>query len=203
LVYYRRIKAKRALVAHNKQILKEWHKNGQPSPPPHSFKISVVKQYASRFKSQVLIETGTYLGETIEACKRNFQKLISIELDQKLYENAVHKFKNEPNISIYQGDSGDVLENVLVNITQPCLFWLDGHYSEGFTAKGKLNTPIINELKHIFHHPNKNHVILIDDARCFTGEDDYPDIASLKAIINKYDPDLQFSVANDIIRIHK
>jgi len=202
LIYYRISKAKRAVVARNKQLLKEWYENGQPAPPPHSYKISVIKEYAAKFKSEILIETGTYLGETIEACKRNFKKLISIELDQRLYESAVNKFKTEPNISIYQGDSGEVLENVLTNISQPCLFWLDGHYSEGFTAKGSLNTPIIKELKHIFDHPNKNHVILIDDARCFTGEDDYPDIATLKKIINDYDPGLQFSVENDIIRIH-
>jgi hypothetical protein len=151
LCYYRKIKANRKAESKKKNTLKQWHQRGRPIPPPHIYKLSVIKQYASLFQSPVFIETGTFLGETTEACKHLFKKLITIELDQKLYENACNKFSNEKNISIYQGDSGQVLESVMVNISQPCLFWLDGHYSEGITAKGELNTPIINELKIIFN----------------------------------------------------
>ena len=88
-------------------------------------------------------------------------------------------------------------------MNEPCLFWLDGHYSEGITAKGQLNTPILAELNHILNHSIKDHVILIDDARCFNGLDDYPTIDELKKIIVDKKPALQFSVADDIIRIHK
>lgn len=114
--------------------------------------------------------------------------MISVELDQKLYENASRSFSNDP--QIYQGDSGQVIEKLLKDLDQPCLFWLDGRYSEGFTAKGELNTPIINELKHIFNDPIKNHVILIDDARCFIGENDYPSMQYLKGFVAHYNNNL-------------
>ena len=102
-----------------------------------------------------------------------------------------------------QGDSSKVLPELLDKIKKPCLFWLDGHYSGGITGKGDLNTPILNELKSIFSHQIKDHVILIDDARCFTGEEDYPTIKALKEFVIKNRPDWVFEVRNDIIRIHK
>lgn len=59
------------------------------------------------------------------------------------------------------------------------------------------------ELKSIFSHKIKNHVILIGDARCFTGQEDYPTIIALKEFVMKNRPNWVFEVRNDIIRIHK
>lgn len=69
--------------------------------------------------------------------------------------------------------------------------------------KSDLNTPIINELTHIFNHKIEGHVILIDDARCFNGADDYPTIKELQNFIKEKMPLLKLSVEDDIIRIHK
>jgi hypothetical protein len=171
-------------------------------PPPQAYKIAVIQKYALKHHSNTLIETGTYLGDTLEACKHIFKKLISIELDHDLYLSAVHKFINEPNITIYEGDSGKMLEKILKDINEPCLFWLDGHYSEGFTAKGELNTPIINELTTILKNNSSNNVILIDDARCFNGKDDYPTLTFLKDFVAQHDKNLRFEVEDDMIRIY-
>jgi hypothetical protein len=46
-------------------------------------------------------------------------------------------------------------------------------------------------------------VILIDDARCFTGENDYPTLDELKSFVAERKPNHKFSVEHDIIRIHK
>ena len=106
------------------------------------------------------------------------------------------------NVDIIQGDSGKVFPAILPQIEEPCLFWLDGHYSAGITAKGQLETPIIEELQAIFNHPEKtNHVILIDDARCFTGENDYPELSELKELVAKNLPNHIWEVKDDIIRI--
>ena len=51
------------------------------------------------------------------------------------------------------------------NVNEPCLFWLEGHYSVENTAKNVKEIPIMEELKQICDHPVKNPVILIDDAR--------------------------------------
>lgn len=137
----------------------------------------------------------------IEIMRYRFKKIVSIELDQNLFEKAKAKFLTEKNITILQGDSSKILPIVLIDLHEPALFWLDGHYSEGITAKGKLNTPIVSELKSILEHPIKDHLILIDDARCFVGIDDYPTVEELRTLVLKYNPALNFNVKNDIIVI--
>ena len=203
LTYYRGVRANRKQLAQNKEVIRNWKNEGRPIPAPHIYKILTIKYYAKKFSANTLIETGTYLGETIETCKYIFKTLISIELGKDLFELATQRFAGDRNITIYQGNSGEMLQDILLPINEPCLFWLDGHYSEGITAKGDLNTPILAELKHIFEHSVKNHVILIDDARCFNGKDDYPSLQLLQSFVNNYDFNLQFLVEDDIIRIHR
>ena len=185
------------------KIINNWKKMGKPIPPPHLIKRETVKEYAYKFSTEIFIETGTYHGAMILGTKKFFNQIYSIELDKDLYLKAKKLFRKYDNIHILQGDSSKVLPELLDKIKKPCLFWLDAHYSGGVTAKGNLNTPIIIELKSIFSHQINDHVILIDDARCFTGEEDYPTIKALKDFVVKERPKWVFEVKNDIIRIHE
>jgi len=185
-----------------KIVLDNWNNIGRPVPPPQVFKRRVIKDYAKKFDIRTLLETGTYLGDTVEDCRELFEKIYSIELDKKLHANAIQKFGPFPHISLVQGDSGQKIGEILAVLNEPCLFWLDGHYSEGITAKGNLNTPIIAELDHIFNHKISSHVILIDDARCFIGADDYPSVNELQKFVLGKKPNVKFYIADDIIRIH-
>lgn len=183
--------------------IENWKLKGAPLPPPHEYKQQVIIGYSNQFHLKTLVETGTFMGFMIDVMRYRFSKIFSIELDQKLYENATVRFASAKHIEILQGDSSAVLGTLLKRINEPSLFWLDGHYSEGITAKGELNTPIIGELKHILTDTVKDHVVLIDDARCFNGKDDYPTIEYLEKYVEELRPDLFFNVENDIIRIHK
>jgi hypothetical protein len=185
----------------DKEVLKTWERAGRPIPPPQIYKHKVIKKYQADFQLHTLIETGTFLGDTIAATSKLFDQVYSIELSDELYKLAKKRFEKTGKITIKHGDSGDMIKEILDHITQPCLFWLDGHYSEGNTAKGQLNTPIIKELTHIFNNKIKGHVILIDDARCFNGTDDYPTIEYLTGFVKEFNPNLQLVVENDIIRI--
>lgn len=177
--------------------------------PSYEKKRKINLEYKSQFGLNIFIETGTFLGDTIEQFKNNFKQLISFELSEELAEKAKQKFSNQQNVIIVVGDSGKLLPAYLKEITEPCLFWLDGHYSSEFfmgdeyiiTAKGEKNTPIVEELKAILSHPVKKHVILIDDARCFNGRDDYPTKKQLKQLVTSYTKDLSVVVKNDIVRI--
>jgi hypothetical protein len=142
------------------------------------------------------------MGDMVYAVRDNFDAIYSIELDAELCRNAQKRFAKQRNIMIFQGDSGAILGEILASIKLPCLFWLDGHYSAGITARGSSETPIKKELRHISGHSHKrSHIILVDDARCFTGEGDYPSIRSLRdwAANEGFD---RFEVRDDIVRIY-
>ena len=173
---------------------------------PYNTKVSTVLRYRKRFGIRQFIETGTYRGEMIESVNDHFERIISIELSEMLAKEAAKRFAGSPHITIRQGDSATELGTILQPLTEPCLFWLDAHYSEADTARGKMDTPIMQELHHIFNHAVQNHVILIDDARCFIGPNpifrNYPTIQQLEGYVAKKRPDWIFEVKEDIIRIH-
>jgi len=181
-------------------IMKEWERNGCPVPPPHVVKQRIIKEYQQRYKYSTFIETGTYLGDMVEAQKSSFKKLISIELSSELYLKARNRFKNDSNVLIVQGDSGKQLPEILRTLTEPAIFWLDGHYSEGKTAKGDKDCPIFEELDAILGHSIYAHVILIDDARYFVGKGDYPQVEALAEYILGKNQNYKMEVKHDIIR---
>jgi hypothetical protein len=168
-------------------------------PQPHLVKQRIIREYAERFGLRCLVETGTYMGDMVAAMRRTFDQVYSIELDRVLYERASWRFKNDPHVHLYFGDSATILGEVIPVLSGPTLFWLDGHYSAGVTAKGATETPVRAELLHVLADTRWRHVALIDDARCF-GTGDYPSVDELRALVNTQ-PYLSLEVAEDVIRI--
>ncbi|MBN1679267.1 MAG: hypothetical protein JW966_03185 [Anaerolineae bacterium] len=183
--------------------IRQWHAAGRTGAPPHLFKQRVVKQYARQFGLKTLVETGTHLGEMVNATKRTFDRIYTIELSEDRCREASQRFARFPHITVIQGSSDVMLPGVLAEISTPCLFWLDAHYSGGITVRGDKDTPIVEELRTILVHPVGDHVILIDDAREFVGKNDYPAIAELEALIHSVRPEFTLDARDDIIRIHK
>ncbi len=187
-------------IINKKKEFKKWEQNGCPVPPPHLVKQITIAEYQQKHNISILVETGSYLGDMIEAQKRRFKQIFSIELGVDLHRNAVKRFKSNEHIKILLGDSGKILPNILSEINEPAIFWLDGHYSAGITAKGDKECPIYEELNAIFNSKKINHILLIDDARCFNGEGDYPTIEELSNFIKSRVKDYSFEIKNDIIR---
>ena len=178
-----------------------WKKQDYPLPIPHDVKQLAIQYHAITHKLETFVETGTYLGDMVWAQKDFFKKIYSIELSRELFAKAKKRFRKMNHVTILQGDSAEELVKVLKEINVPALFWLDGHYSGGITARGDKICPIYGELNHIFKNPY-SHIILIDDARLFTGEDDYPDLQSLRNFIADNSTYLM-KVENDIIILSK
>lgn len=178
-----------------------WLTGKQSDRPSQRLKQRIIKDYARRNDLDIFIETGTYMGDTLAAVANSFKKVHSIELSEDLYTKAVKRFANNESVAIHYGDSLDVLPNILSGLEEPALFWLDGHYSGNITVRGKYETPVRFELEAILQHPVKNHVVLIDDARCFDGSHDYPTMEELKSLVSRFRPGSEFAVASDIIRI--
>jgi hypothetical protein len=169
---------------------------------PHGAKVKEIVNYAKKNNVDLFIETGTYLGDTVDSVIPYFRKIYSIELNEKLFNRASKLFRNDEKVEIIQGDSKIQLKKIMRQINKRAIFWLDAHYSGKGTARGKSDSPISSELETILNHKVKNHIILIDDARMFTGKGGYPKLKDLETEFKTRYPDKIFLVKNDIIRIH-
>jgi hypothetical protein len=175
---------------------------GYNCPPPPQYKQRTLSEYAEYYQCRTFVETGTYSGDTTEAMQPYFERLYTIELGEELFEKAKTRLKKFNNVKCYLGDSSTVLPGILAEIDKKALFWLDAHYSGGITACGNIDTPILAELAVIIESAKKfKHVILIDDARCFGFDKDYPSIFVLKNFIKDRDPKACIEHYDDIIRI--
>jgi hypothetical protein len=185
----------------DKSDISAWQRNGMPVPPPAGFKLQIIRKYAEQYDLKTMIETGTFHGDMDFALKDRFSRITTIELSPEFHAAAVRRFAGSPQVECLLGDSAVLLPALLAQIKEPCLFWLDAHYSAGRTAKGNVETPISIELDAVLNHAVRNHVVLIDDARCFDGTHDYPSVADLRESVARLRPDLSFEVEHDIMRI--
>lgn len=146
---------------------------------------------------------GRIGGGTTQAVKKNFHEIHTIEVVKSLYEDNCKRFAKDKKIHLYCGDSKNMLGEMIdrVRNKKRILFFLDGHYSGGETGMGAVATPVEHEIETIYKKlPGKHFVILIDDARCFTGEAGYP---VLKDFVGKLRlrENVDVSVKGDIIRV--
>jgi hypothetical protein len=160
-----------------------------------------VESYGRASGLTTLVETGTYLGEMVEAQRARFQRVLSIELSPELCRAAQARFGRARNVTILEGDSGELIQFVVEGLRGPAVFWLDGHYSEGTTARGSLDTPVRRELEVVLGSAY-DHVVLVDDARCF-GTGDYPTLDDVRGLVEKLRPGWACLVEDDVIRIHR
>lgn len=175
-------------------------KETDPQLSSNFTKHNTLRQLKNKYSLKTLVETGTYLGDTLYSLYNDFNHLYSIELSPEYYKKAKQRFNKYSKIHIIQGDSGKELFKLVPSLNEPVLFWLDGHYSGGLTAKGDKECPIYEELDAIFNS-SQNHVVVIDDARLFVGENDYPTINELKNFVSLKRPAYFFEIETDSIRL--
>ena len=112
------------------------------------------------------VESGTYLGDSAEWASHHFKRIVTIELSKTLFDMTSEKLRNLKNIEFRQGDSRNIIGQVVPTLTGPSIFWLDGHYSCGNTAGEEHECPILEELQSL-KHIGVDDVVLIDDAHLF------------------------------------
>ncbi len=118
------------------------------------------------FPNYYFVETGCYIGQGIGfALRAQFTEIHSLELLPKWVHFCRNKFRNNKKVQIYQGNSGQMLYEVIKNFDKEITFWLDGHRGTPAPNGGK-NTPLLEELEQIKKHHIKTHTILIDDMHC-------------------------------------
>jgi glycosyltransferase involved in cell wall biosynthesis len=196
-----RLKPEWVARSRRRRVVRGWGRAGEPAPPPHEVKQATVLEYARRYGLDTLVETGTWHGDMVFSVRRHFRRIMSVELSPALAAAARRRFARDPHVSVHQGDSATVLAELLPKVDTPAVFWLDAHYSMGDTARGNRETPIKAELVAILSHPVRNHVVLIDDARCFSGQNDYPTLEELQSFVAARRPAVAWEVRHDIIRL--
>jgi hypothetical protein len=182
------------------EIISDWEGAGRPIPPADPVKQALVLELAEKYHLDILVETGTYLGELVEATRGTFARIYTIEIDSKLHRLAMRRFRTAENVTVILGDSSVALAAVVKQIERPALFWLDAHDSRGITGHGSLESSLKAELAHLFSSWRDGNVILLDDVRDFA-RPGYPDLAATRKLIESTLPGYTFSVKDDIARI--
>ena len=134
----------------------------------------------------VVVETGTYLGDSANLFAQNFSRVITFERDPDLAQRAIERFKNQPKIKVIEGSTRDTFESNIPESNTPCIFWLDAHHSGGITAGEDDPCPLLHELNVIFAKRNlSNTILIIDDVReMIGGASQWPTLVEVCALLH-------------------
>ena len=145
----------------------------------------------------VMVETGTYLGDT--TCKiEKYFRVETIELDEKLANKSKDRFAGNNRVKVHHGDTVNILPRILQQYkNDKIIIFLDAHYSQGDSAKGAENTPILTELSIIKKAGIKDAILIIDDIRMF-----YNPLTDVSSTFVEGYPNLQ-NVAEYILSINQ
>lgn len=156
-----------------------WRLGGSGHTPARQKAMLLAR--AATAQRRTFIETGTYRGDMLARLKEVFDRLYSVERDPELHRAAASRFKNSPQVTVYQGDSSDALARILALTSGPCVFWLDAHPAPG--EPGEI--PLLSELQAILKHPGGGHRVVIDDIRTFSGERGWPSLTDIVVALHR------------------
>lgn len=114
----------------------------------------------------IFVETGTYLGETLQVMEPIFNKLYTIEIKEEFINNVKSRYIGTK-INFICGDSSVELEKLSSVLDDNTVFFLDGHWSAGNTGKGEKDCPLYEEVTGIANNFRHTGIIIIDDFRLF------------------------------------
>jgi len=112
----------------------------------------MIDEVILKLKPSMIVETGTYLGNTLDYFLKFNIPTYSVEVNEKFYYVAKSRFLENKNLNLVLGDSASFLKE-LKNYEDTILVYLDAHWYE--------DLPLNHELKILSKFQNV--VILIDD----------------------------------------
>jgi len=136
-----------------------------------SWFFEVTRQLGTKLP-RVWVETGTFRGDTTARQVAWFRHIFTIELDPTLAAAARERFKDEPTVEVHEGDSAEVLAWLCAtspHLQEPAVFYLDGHWSGGVTARGREEEdgcPLLREVA-VLGRREYEDLIVVDDVRLF------------------------------------
>lgn len=174
-------------------------REGYALPLPYVYKRGMLARMARQCGAEVLVETGTYMGDTPWALRKQFRRIWTVEVHPPLARLARDRFRRHPHVTVVEADSAFALKDIVPQIDAPALYWLDGHYSFGITGQGTQVCPLFDELETVFAHTKVPFAVMIDDARLFGQEDGYPTLQALADFLARLPTPPLAWLENDII----
>jgi hypothetical protein len=118
------------------------------------------------FSIEVFVETGTFKGKTSIWASGIFKDVYTLENSKELFVSTSKSLIKYSNIHPLYGNSALQLNNIVSEIKQPAIFWLDAHWCGGNTYGNDAPCPLLDEIR-IIKQSGYDHIIMIDDARFF------------------------------------
>jgi hypothetical protein len=173
-------------------------------PVPNAIRRKIFTKWGQA--PTIWIETGTFKGDTTDFLSQISTRVFTIEPSEKLYRDAVDRFRNHERVNVRHGISELELPRILEELSDEELkslsFWLDGHFSKGITFRGPQDCPLLDELGAIDRHFDKIEriSILIDDVRIFDPSNpEYSTYPTLSELVEWADDhDLYWVIEQDI-----
>jgi hypothetical protein len=141
--------------------------------------------------AKTFIETGTFRGATAEWASRHFERVHSVERAEPIYRETRSRLGDITNLSLYLGDTREILHDLVAGLDRPAVLWLDAHFSGGETAGKGDECPLLDELA-IANASQSDLAVLVDDARYFLAAppaphriDDWPDLGEVVGTLSR------------------
>lgn len=156
-------------------------------------KAEVARLYADHFDLTTLIETGTGHAVLTQAAADYFDTVVTIEADLDAFTASKALLEPYPNVTVHHGDSAALLTEVLREVDEPCVIFLDAHEDiEGGTSALAAEMKAVSVDRH-------DHVVLIDDVRLCNGWNGWETPEGLKGYADLWG--YHFEVVDDIARL--
>jgi hypothetical protein len=120
-----------------------------------SYILNQIQELIKKYNIQTFIETGTNTAKTTVVAADMFKTVHTIELNEEFYLNCKEKLSKYKNVTIHNGSSEKILNEILPNINNRIMFFLDAHWNT--------YCPILDELEVIYQNNKNDSIIVIHD----------------------------------------
>ena len=159
----------------NQRAIKNWKKRNYTPPSPEFVKHQIITN--NNLENSLWIETGTYYGDTTKVLSKISKKTVTIEADDKLFNDVKKKLSYLKNVEFIKGKSEELLLDIINSNSEFAHLCHDHLQNIKTFGTEDTATPIRVELDYIEKTLNnfKKMNILIDDIRLFNNNfQNYP-----------------------------
>ena len=159
--------------------------------------IETISKLVQEFKTDTLIETGTFRAQNARVMSSVFKRIFTCEVNNEYYKESCLKTLELPNVKVAHLDSSIFLKHISETFEEPLYYYLDAHFYDASLPKEERFT-VKKELQSI--QPSDNCIIAIHDFDTKNGlghlvYDEIPlDFDIVKEGLNKINPNFIYYI---------